>query len=66
MLRHFPISGVEVRLIAAGAGNGGQKVIRDEDLRGALKELKGMDVRLNPGREVLREAGFGEGVIAGP
>jgi hypothetical protein len=35
-------------------------------LRHSLEELESVDVGLNPGREILREGGLREGIIAGP
>jgi hypothetical protein len=65
VLGHLSISGIEIRFVAARVGDGGQKVIRDEDFRDPLKEFKGMDMRLNPGGKSLRKGGFCEGIITG-
>lgn len=66
MFSYLPIGGIEVGFVATGTGDRISQVIRDEDFRDSLKELKGMNMRLNPGGKILREGGFGEGVIAGP
>jgi hypothetical protein len=65
MLCEFPIGGIEVRFITAGACHGGFEIVRNENLGDSAKELKRMDMGLNPGRKLLGAGGFGEGIIAG-
>ena len=66
MLGHLPIGGIEVGLIAAGPGDRIPQIVWGEDLRDPLEEFESMNMGLNPGGEILREGGFGKGIIAGP
>jgi hypothetical protein len=65
MLRQLSIARVEIWFITAGPRHGISQIVRGEDLRHPLEELEGVDVGLNPGREILREGRLSEGVIAG-
>jgi hypothetical protein len=46
-------------------GDGGFRIIGDEDFGDPAKKLKGMGMGANPGREILREGGLREGIMAG-
>jgi len=45
-------------------GDGGFGIIWDQDFSNPSKELKGVDMGTNPARQVLRETGLREGMIA--
>jgi hypothetical protein len=65
MLCELPIGDIEVRFVTAGSCHGRLQVVGDKDLGDSAEELKGMDMGLNPGGKLLRQRGFGEGIIAG-
>jgi hypothetical protein len=46
-------------------GDGGFRIIGDQDFRDPSKELKGVDMGADPRRQILREGGLGEGIMAG-
>ncbi len=66
MLSQILISGIDIRFIPARIGNTGFEVIRDKDLWDTTEELKGMDMGLNPGGQILGQGSLCKGVIAGP
>ena len=62
----FLVGGVEVRLIAAGAGHSRLEIIRDQYLRYPTKELKGIDMGLYPLGQALACGCLDIGIAAGP
>ncbi len=59
------IGAIEIRLIAAGAVDAGPRVIRHDQLGGAVEELEGGNVAVDPVRQILAPGGLREGVGAG-
>ncbi len=64
VLGELPIGGIEVRLIAAGAGDSGPEIIRDGDFWDPSEEAKRMDMGLNPGGKILGDSGLRKSIIA--
>jgi hypothetical protein len=65
MHRHLLICGVEIRIIAKGFRNASLSVVRDDELRRALKELKRPHVCADPTCQPLVRGGLGVGVRTG-
>ena len=65
MRRHFPIRGIEIRLVEAWLGHTRLQVIRHDDLGDTAEELEGSNVRADPVPQILPQRDLGEGVVAG-
>jgi hypothetical protein len=65
MLREVLVSGVDVRLISVGVCYARFEVVRDQDLADTPEKLERMDMRCDPGRQVLSQGGLRKGVTAG-
>jgi hypothetical protein len=65
MLRHFVIRAMEIRLVTARARDAGPRIIGHEQLRGALEEIEGAHMAIDPVRESLSECCSRKGVRAG-
>src|ERR1019366_2236917 len=55
----FLVSGVEIGIVAARAAHSGAQVIRHQQPRNATKIFKGVQVRAEPGGQLLVACGFG-------
>src|SRR5690348_586460 len=53
MLGHFVIGAIEVRLVTACSRDARPRIIRHKQLRGALEEIKGTHMAIDPVREPL-------------
>ena len=53
MLCEILIRRVDIRFVPARVSDASLEVIGDQDLRDAPEELKGMDMRYDPGRQFL-------------
>ena len=62
----FVISPVQIGFVAASPSHAGAGIIRDDQLRDALKKFEGPDVGADPILQLLALGGFGVGVVAGP
>src|SRR5438105_2636793 len=65
MLCHFVVRAIEIRLIAARPRDAGPWIIRYQQLRGALEEIEGTHMAIDPGRKSLAERCARERVGAG-
>jgi len=54
MLCEVLVSGIDIRLIAAGFGDACFEVVRDDDLWDTAKVFQGMDMGIDPTGKVLR------------
>src|ERR1700741_3632782 len=65
MLGHFVIRAIEVRLVTACARDAGPRIIWHEQLGGALEEIEGTHMAIDPVRKALAESGSRKGIGAG-
>jgi hypothetical protein len=63
---HFLIGGVEIRIVATGAAYSRSRVIGHQQPRSSAKVLKGMDVRADPGGQLLIAGRFGVSIGTRP
>src|SRR5437867_2802985 len=53
MLRHFQIRAVQIRLVTTGAGDSRTRIIGNDQPAGAVEELEGTHMAMNPVRQSL-------------
>jgi hypothetical protein len=65
MGRHVLIPRIEVGLVAARVGDTHLGIVRNDNSWNGAHELKGVDVKINPGREILTTDRLCIGIVAG-
>jgi hypothetical protein len=65
MLSQFAVSGIQFRFIPARMLDARFGVIGNGDFRRSPEELQGVNMRIDPARQILASSGFGEGIAAG-
>ena len=65
VLAEIAISGIQIRLVIAGVGDGGLQVIRHHDFSHAIEEAERPNMGTDPAPQILPCRGFGERIAAG-
>ena len=66
VLRKLLVGAVHLRLKPVCCGHARLEVVRGNQVRQSAEEVEGMDMGVNPLRQLLRRAGLGEGAITLP